>query len=91
MTARWKVTVTYLGSAGSSSPLGVPPNVFFVEELEEIDPIIERGIDWRAIDRIVIELASNAEQAATMIIADSACISYREVEETGGPRRRNDR
>jgi hypothetical protein len=55
---RRKVTVTYLDGFDE-------PEVHFIEELAELDPLIEHGPDWRAIQSITIHRnhASAAEAA----------------------------
>jgi len=55
---RWMVEVTYLD--------GSTPQVFGVEELHELHNHIERGRDWRDIDKITVQyrLTVKAKRAA---------------------------
>ena len=46
---RWQVIITYNTRAYG-------PDIFQVEELDELATIIERGPDWNLIDRIEIRL-----------------------------------
>jgi hypothetical protein len=50
---RWRMEVTYLD--------GRKPDMFTVEQLEEVDGLIEHGPDWRTINRIAITLARNPD------------------------------
>ena len=48
---RWTATLWYLTDAGI---IDVVQNI---EELEELQEVVERGPDWRTLDRIEITLA----------------------------------
>lgn len=57
---RWLATCWYRSKAGL---VDVEHNI---EELDEIHDLVERGPDWRALDRIEIRLATNPTPELTL-------------------------
>lgn len=49
MDKRWKVIIAY-------KPEHMEDATYYIEELDELADIVERGPDWNHIDAIAIEL-----------------------------------